>query len=89
MVKRLQIFGFGRAMGIATLVLCLIAVLPISKAVADEVAQWNETTMKAIAANGQNNLVSTRTLAMVQIALHDALNAISRRYDSYYFEGPA
>ncbi len=89
MVKRLRIFGFGRAMGIATLVLCLIAVLPISKAVADEVAQWNETTMKAIAANGQNNLVSTRTLAMVQIAVHDALNAISRRYDAYYFEGPA
>ena len=57
MVKRRQIFGFGRAMGIATLVLCLIAVLPISKAVADEVAQWNETTMKAIAANGQNILV--------------------------------
>ena len=32
--------------------------------------------------------MSTRTLAMVQVAVHDALNAISRRYDAYYFEGP-
>jgi hypothetical protein len=44
--------------------------------------------MKAIVANGQNNIVSTRTLAMVQVAVHDALNAIDRRYDGYYFEGP-
>ena len=30
----------------------------------------------------------TRTLAMVQGAVHDALNAITRRYAAYYFEGP-
>jgi hypothetical protein len=55
----------------------------------NEVLQWNENTMKAIGANGQNNVVATRTLAMVQGAVHDALNAINRRYDAYYFEGPA
>jgi hypothetical protein len=44
--------------------------------------------MKAIAANGQNNPVSTRTLAMVHTAVHDAMNAIDRRYDAYYFDGP-
>src|SRR5882724_2973111 len=54
-----------------------------------EIVQWNETTVKAIEANGQSNVVATRTLAMVQVAVHDALNAISRRYDAYYFEGPA
>ena len=54
-----------------------------------EVLQWNEITMKAIDANGQSNVVATRTLAMTQGAVHDALNAISRRYDAYYFEGPA
>ena len=58
-------------------------------AFANEVLQWNETTMQAIAASGQNNVVATRTLAMVQAAVHDALNAINRRYDAYYFEGPA
>ena len=45
--------------------------------------------MKAIAASNQNNVVATRTLAMVHVAVHDALNAVSRRYDAYYFEGPA
>lgn len=89
MVKRLRVFGFGSAVPIANLVLCLIAVICVSQAAANEVAQWNETTMKAVVANGQNNLVSTRTLAMVQVAVHDALNAINRRYDAYYFEGPA
>jgi len=89
MVKRLRVFGFGSGVPIAGLALCLTAVVPTSLAAANEVAQWNETTMKAIVANGQNNVVSTRTLAMVQVAVHDALNAISRRYDAYYFEGPA
>jgi hypothetical protein len=86
MVKRLRVLG--SAVPIASLVLCLTAVLPASPAAANEVGQWNETTMKAVVANGQSAVVSTRTLAMVQVAVHDALNAISRRYDAYYFEGP-
>src|SRR5215470_12232088 len=52
------------------------------------VLPWNETTMNVIDANGQNATQSTRTLAMVQGAVHDALNAINKRYDAYYFEGP-
>ncbi len=89
MVKRLRVFGSGSAVPTASLVFCLIAVMSISQAAANEVAQWNETTMKAVVVNGQSNLVSTRTLAMVRVAVHDALNAINRRYDAYYFEGPA
>jgi hypothetical protein len=89
MVKRLRAIGFSAPVPIATFVFCLTVALFFSPAGANEVVQWNETTMKAIAANGQNNVVSTRTLAMVQVAVHDALNAISRRYDAYYFEGPA
>src|SRR5882724_5594561 len=73
----------------AGLVVCLWALAFAPPAFANEVVHWNETAMKAIVANGQNNLVSTRTLAMVQVAVHDALNAITRRYDAYYFEGPA
>src|SRR5205823_10888003 len=58
-------------------------------AAANEVLQWNEMALKVIDAGGQNNVVTTRTLAMVQAAVHDALNAIDRRYDAYFFEGPA
>src|SRR5262245_15907389 len=61
----------------------------LAQSTAGEVLLWNEITMRAIEANGQNNVVATRTLAMVQGAVHDALNAINRRYDAYYFEGPA
>jgi len=70
------------------LILCLTMASLTLPAAANEVVQWNETTVKAIEANGQSNVVATRTLAMVQVAVHDALNAISRRYDAYYFEGP-
>ena len=78
----------GRLVPTTSLVACLWALTLAPPVLANEVVQWNETTMKAIAANGQNNIVSTRTLAMVQVAVHDALNAIDRRYDAYYFEGP-
>ena len=78
----------GRLVPTTSLVACLWALALAPPALANEVVQWNETTMKAIVANGQNNIVSTRTLAMVQVAVHDALNAIDRRYDAYYFEGP-
>lgn len=71
-----------------SLIVCLWALTMAQPAFANEVVHWNETAMKAIVANGQNNIVSTRTLAMVQVAVHDALNAIDRRYDAYYFEGP-
>ena len=73
----------------AAVVTCLWGFALPPPAVANEVVHWNETTMKFIEANGQNTIVSTRTLAMVHGAIHDALNAINRRYDAYYFEGPA
>ncbi len=68
--------------------LARLSSLALAQPAANEVLQWNETTMKAIEANGQSNVAATRTLAMVQAAVHDALNAINRRYDAYYFEGP-
>jgi Vanadium chloroperoxidase N-terminal domain len=75
---------------VATVVVaCLLSLALTPPAAANEVVQWNETTMKVIEANGQSAVVSTRTLAMVQGAVHDALNAIDRKYDAYYFEGPA
>jgi hypothetical protein len=79
---------FGNAVLIAILAVCLAAAALAPPATANEVVQWNEMTLKVIEANGQNSIVMTRTLSMVQGAVHDALNAISRRYDAYYFEGP-
>jgi len=69
------------------LTICFSVLIAAAPAAASEVLRWNETTMQAIAANGQNPVVSTRTLAMVHAAVHDALNAIDRRYAAYYYEG--
>src|SRR5262245_3118320 len=82
-----QVRVTGLAVGILGVIVGLLSPA-FAQQTANEVLQWNEITMKAIEANGQNNIVATRTLAMVQGAMHDALNAINKRYDAYYFEGP-
>jgi hypothetical protein len=79
----------GRMIPAICALLTVLLGLAVPPTRANDVLQWNETTMKAIEANGQSNVVATRTLAMVHAAVHDALNAITRRYDAYYFEGPA
>lgn len=56
---------------------------------ANEAIKWNDITVKAASAGGQNPTQQTRTVAMVQGAVHDSLNAIKPRYWAYYFEGPA
>jgi membrane-associated phospholipid phosphatase len=47
------------------------------------VLEWNLIASNAAVAGGQNSVVQTRTFAMVQAAVHDALNAIDRRYELY------
>jgi hypothetical protein len=79
---------FSSTVLIGFLVLGLMRVAHAAPAAANEVLTWNETALKAVAANGQGPVQVTRTLAMVQGAVHDALNAINRRYAAYYFEGP-
>src|SRR5262245_48738213 len=79
---------FGNTVLIGFLVLGLMRLADAAPAPASEVLTWNEIATKVVAANGQGPVQVTRTLAMVQGAVHDALNAINRRYAAYYFEGP-
>jgi hypothetical protein len=81
-------WAIGSAVLTGFLVVCLMTTALTLPAAANEVLTWNETAVKVSTAGGQNNIHVTRTLAMVQGAVHDALNAISRRYAAYYFEGP-
>src|SRR5918995_4430215 len=53
---------------------------------ADVVLDWNITALQAHAAFPPNSIVRTRVLAMVQAAVHDALNAIDRRAQPYAFD---
>src|SRR5262247_9153 len=80
-----------RILGVVAVVIAAMATLSglaFAQSTPNAVVQWNETTMNVIDANGQNAVQSTRTLAMVHGAVHDAVNSINRRYDAYYFEGP-
>ncbi|MGE5780469.1 MAG: hypothetical protein ACM30D_14355 [Hyphomicrobiales bacterium] len=58
-------------------------------ATADEVFDWNVTGFEVTAEGGQNAIMISRTMTMMHLAVHDALNAIERRYEPYLYEGRA
>lgn len=57
---------------------------------ADEVTKWNEIAGRAAFASGlhDNPLFTSRVYAMTHAAVHDALNAIDRRYRPYVLDRP-
>jgi hypothetical protein len=67
----------------------LAATSPATPVWADEVADWNSAALDMVVAGGQNAILASRTLAMMHLAIHDALNAIERRYEPYLYEGRA
>lgn len=70
-----------------TLVLCgLTGLVGLMPAHADEVTDWNATAIDILALSGQNPVVMTRGLAIAHLAVHDALNAIDRRYEPYLYD---
>src|SRR5262249_23941204 len=60
-----------------------------SAGTADEVFDRNVAGFDATAEGGQNAILMSRTMTMMQLAVHDALNAIERRYEPYIYEGRA
>jgi hypothetical protein len=58
-------------------------VLVVPAAVADVVTDWNEVALNAIRATGTNPLRASRALAMLHIAIYDAVNAIDRTHEPY------
>jgi hypothetical protein len=69
--------------------LVLLSVTPTTAARADSVSQWNQIAVQTSLTAGHNGLPMSRALAMAQAAVHDALNAIVRRYEPYTFDGSA
>ena len=64
-----------------------LAILTLPSSRADIVTDWNERALATMAAEGpavaNSGTASSRTMAMVHIALFDAINATSRRYAPY------
>jgi len=66
------------------LLLAICALIFIQPAQADMVTYWNDiATTNAKAVPAQVPVPQTRTYAMMHAAVHDALNAIDRRYQPY------
>jgi len=73
-----------------TLAICGAAVIVgIAPVRADEVTDWNAVAIDVLVLGGQNPVVMTRGLAMAHLAVHDALNAIDRRYEPYLYDARA
>src|SRR5687767_15109416 len=48
---------------------------------ADVVTDWNQIAQQTILNAGSNPMVSSRSLAIVQVSVFDAYNGIERRYE--------
>jgi hypothetical protein len=71
---------------VISLVLATFAFTFIQSAQADMVTDWNAIATTAAAAPIKNGVVQTRIYAMTHAAVHDALNAIDRRYRPYLLD---
>ena len=78
------------------LLLILVVLGWSTTARADAVIQWNETALQAAFAAGLDfsggcvdPLHESRMMAMMHVAIHDALNAVDRRFKPYAFDGRA
>jgi len=55
-------------------------------AAVDPVSNWNTVAVQATLTAGETAVPQSRTLAIVHVAIHDALNSIDSRYERYAFK---
>jgi hypothetical protein len=73
------------------IIMCLTAMILLvslgaRRAWADEVLDWNQVTLDTVRALRINPPRAARALAMVHIAIYDAVNGIDRVYEPYHFD---
>ncbi|HST07749.1 MAG TPA: hypothetical protein VLJ83_06225 [Gemmatimonadaceae bacterium] len=76
-------------MNAAKRLLCAAALLIPSLCSADAVLDWNEVALARVVAARQGPPDGARTLAMMHLAMFEAINAIEHRYAPYSFKGRA
>jgi hypothetical protein len=67
----------------------LLAVALSTAARADIVTNWNQTAIKTVLENPPVGLTPLRNLAIVHLAVHDAVNAAKPKYEPYLFKARA
>ena len=70
-----------RALGAWVLPLLLVTAVPV--AASDAVLEWNQIALAATITAGQGPVPQTRSMAIVQVSMHDAVNAITHQYETY------
>jgi PAP2 superfamily protein len=55
----------------------------------DAVMEWNQIALAASVTAAQGAVPQTRTMAIVQVSVHDAVNAVTREYKTYLSAGRA
>jgi hypothetical protein len=71
-----------RLVATAGMVLGLFVTSPAAHE-ADAVLEWNQIALAATVTAGQGPVPQIRTMAIVHVSVHDAVNAVSRRYKTY------
>lgn len=68
--------------------LCLAVLLTTCSTLsvrADIITDWNNAALQAIRTGGTPPPMASRNLAMTHIAMFDAVNAVNRKYQSYFY----
>jgi len=71
---------FKSMTGILLVVLSLMAASPTK---ADGITDWNEIAVRSYVEAGIGHQRGARAMAILHIAIHDALNDIDRQYNTY------
>ena len=66
-----------------TILLVALLLTSVSASADDAVMEWNQIALAATVTAGQGPVPQIRTMAIVQIAVHDAVNAITCDYRTY------
>jgi hypothetical protein len=74
---------FGRRFVSILLVVSAIHIASAVPARADVVLDWNAIALRTVVANAQNPFAQARTLACVQVAVFEAVNAVTGDYEPY------
>jgi hypothetical protein len=76
------------AVALFLFVISWLTVLP-TRARADAVTDWDVIAFATVEASGKTGPVTACDVAMAHLAMHDALNAIDRRYEHYAYDAIA
>jgi PAP2 superfamily len=78
------------SMSALSVVASLLAIISCNSAKADVVTEWNQKAQQALLNANASPVASSRVLAIVQVAVFDAVNGIERRYTPIHadFDAP-